>query len=73
MLAEHFWRPNGGCEHSEVVGVHFSRGDSSSPSLVQIFMSMTCMVLFITSENAEVIVASMLKNIYKHTLVVSGE
>ena len=29
MLAEHFWRPNSGCEYSEAGGVHFSSGDSN--------------------------------------------
>ena len=29
-LVKHFWRPNSGCEHSEVVGVHFSSGDSEA-------------------------------------------
>jgi len=43
-LAEHLWRPNSGCEHSEEWVVHFSSGhsDSGSPPLVQILTSVVC-------------------------------
>ena len=42
--------------------VYLSSGDSGSPPLMQIFMSMACRVLFIADENAELMVVTELKN-----------
>ena len=63
MLAEHLWRPNSGGECSDGV-VHFSSGDSDSrsPPLVQIFTNAACRLLFITDENAQLLVVTVLKN-----------
>lgn len=42
------------CEHSEAVGVDFSSGDSGSvsPSLMQVFLSTVCRLLFLHGESA---------------------
>ena len=40
----------------------FSRVDSGSLVLVQIFMNVACRLLFITAENAELMVVTVLKN-----------
>ena len=63
-LGECLWRPNHGCEHSEELTICFSSGhrESKSPSLVQIFMSRACMLLFITVINAQLMEVTMLKN-----------
>jgi len=60
---ELFWRPNSGCEHSEAVFVCFSIGDSNCESspLRQIFMSSTYRFLFIAGENAQQMVATLLR------------
>ena len=52
-LGEHLWSPSSVCEHSEVVLVHFSSGNSNSgsPPLVQIFYK--CGTWFNVGENAE--------------------
>ena len=42
--------------------VHFSSGNGGSPPLVQTFMSTACRLLFITGENAELMVVTLLKN-----------
>ena len=42
--------------------VHFSSGNSGSPLLMQISMSMACRLLLITGENAQLMVVIMLKN-----------
>ena len=42
--------------------VHLSSSNSGSPSLVQIFASAACRLLFITTENAQLIVVTVLKN-----------
>jgi len=42
-------------QHSEALVVHFS-GDSGSPPLVWSFMSATCRLLFVTGENAQLMV-----------------
>ena len=44
--------------------VHFSSGDSDSrsPPLVQIFTNAACRLLFITDENAQLLVVTVLKN-----------
>ena len=41
--------------------VHFSSGNSGSPLLLQIFMSTACRLLYIASENAELMVVTVLK------------
>jgi len=61
MLAECVWRPNTGCEHSEVVVLCFSSGNNELPQLVQILMSMACRLLFIAGENAWLMVVIALK------------
>ena len=43
-VAECLWRPKSGCEHSKAVVVHYCSGDSGSPLLLQIFMSMKFLV-----------------------------
>ena len=56
MLSERFWRPNRGCEHSEIWVVHLNSGDSNSgsPPSVQalLFTSMACRHLLITGKKA---------------------
>jgi len=46
------------------MSVHFSSGDcnNGSTSLVQIFSSMACRLLFIAIENTQLMVVTMLKN-----------
>jgi len=69
MLAEYLWRPNSGCEHSEVVSGTFQQWQQqqwSSP-LVHIVMSTACRLLFFPGENAQPMVVTMSKNIV-HTL-----
>ena len=63
VLAECFWRPNSGCEHSRAVVVRFSSGDSDSrsPLLVQIVLNVVCRLLFIPRENAQLMVETILK------------
>lgn len=41
--------------------VHFSRGDSGSPPLVQTFVRAACRLLFITAENGQPVVGTVLK------------
>ena len=42
--------------------VHFSSGDSGLPPLAQIFMSITCALLFMAGEKAQPMVVTVLKN-----------
>ena len=64
MFAEHLWRPNSGCEHTEVLVVHFSIGNnnSGSPLMMQVSTSAACGLLFVAGENAQLMVVTMLKN-----------
>jgi len=56
---EHFWRPNGGCEHSEVVGDVLQQWQQQHAFMqamfqttVQIFTSVAYRLLFIVGKNA---------------------
>jgi len=64
VLAECLWIPNSRCEHREMVYSTFQQrnSNSESPPLVQIFMSMACVVLFIADKNRQLMVVSALKN-----------
>ena len=42
--------------------VHFSSGDSGSLHLMRVFMSAACRLLFITGENAQLMMETVLKN-----------
>ena len=73
MLAEHFWKPSNGCEHSETVGGAFQQwwqwktshvlvGHAQlSPQLVQIFMNTVCRLMFIFG-GVHLTVVTMSKN-----------
>ena len=68
MLAEHLWRPNSGCEHSEEVGGVFQQRwewherQAIFHVAIQAYTSIACKLLFITGENAYLMVVSMLEN-----------
>lgn len=51
-----------GCKHSEPWVVHFNSGNSGSPLLVQIVVSMACRLLFIAGKNAQLMVVAISKN-----------
>jgi len=52
--------------------VRFSSGNSGSPPLVQTFTNAACRLLFITGENAQLMVTAMLKNsVYSWKFVTS--
>ena len=51
ILAECLWRPNSGYEHSEVMSLHFSSGDSDNGSPPEIFMKVACRLLFFAGKN----------------------
>ena len=66
-LAECFWRPNSGCEHSEVLGGAFQYWRlwherwTTLQTVMQIFTSVTCRLLSIAGENAQLVVVTILK------------
>ena len=51
MFAECFWRPNSGCEHSELMGGERLRS-CGFPLLVQIFTGVACRLLLMAGEVA---------------------
>jgi len=66
MPAECLWRSTSGCEHSEALpnaqwAVRFSCGNSGSgsPPLMQMFTGAACRLLFIASENEQLMVVAV--------------
>ena len=62
-LAEHLWRPNGGCEHRQAEGVAFQQclHSSGSPLLVQICINTAWRLSFVAGKKAKLIMLTMLK------------
>ena len=61
MFPENLWRTKTGCEHSEAVGGAFQQWWQWSPLLVQTVTSTVHRLRFITGENSELMVVTMLK------------
>ena len=67
-LAEHSWRPNSRCQNSKTMDDVFQEWWQQRERqamlwmAMQIFMSMACRLLFITGENALLVVVAVLKN-----------
>jgi len=54
MPAEHLCLTNSGYEHSKAVSGDYSSGNSGSPLLVQIFITIACRLLFITGQKIKI-------------------
>ena len=63
MLAECWWRPNSGCEHSGAFQQQWQRCERQAAfwTAMEIFMSAECGLLFITGKNIQLMGVTILK------------